>query len=175
MLSRSQMQSIVEATRDVVENREILERSMVLKGLDAFMDDESMIDDLENDLQSAGLRSGKDYMLDLDKGTLTIKKSTPKLKNVLRIYRLKEEAVEEENKDINKDNAEKAIQHDWATHIYHPSLGEVKVESHSLTEDGTIEEYYVKFKGLDVTVPAEEAQVTQEMSHGHGPKKKKKK
>ena len=169
------MQSIVEATRDVVENREILERSMVLKGLDAFMDDESMLDDLENDLQSAGLRSGKDYMLDLEKGTLTSKKSRPKLKNVLRLYRLKEEAVEEENKDINKDNAEKAIQHDWATHIYHPSLGEVKVESHSLTEDGTIEEYYVKFNGLDVTFPAEEAQVTQEMSHGHGPKKKKKK
>ena len=88
------MQSIVEATRDVVENREILEKAMVLKGLDAFMDDESMIDDLENDLQSAGLRSGRDYMLDLDKGTLTIKKSTPKLKNVLRIYRLKEEVTE---------------------------------------------------------------------------------
>tara|TARA_B000000565_G_C23675415_1_gene335903 strand:- start:217 stop:381 length:165 start_codon:yes stop_codon:yes gene_type:complete len=54
-------------------------------------------------------------------------------------------------------------------------LGEVKVESHSLTEDGTIEEYYVKFKGLDVTVPAEEAKVILSMSHGHGPKKKKKK
>jgi hypothetical protein len=106
------MQSIVDVTRDVVENKEILERSKVFKGLDAFMDDESMIDDLENDLQSAGLRSGKDYILDLDKGTLTIKKSTPGLKNVLRIYRLKEEAVEEENKDINKDNVEKAIQHD---------------------------------------------------------------
>ena len=45
-------------------------------------------------------------------------------------------------KDLNKTNVDRAIRHDWATHIYHPNLGEVKVESHSLTEDGIIEEIF---------------------------------
>ena len=49
--------------------------------------------------------------------------------------------------DINKVNANKAIRHDWATHIEHPSLGAFKVEGHSLDEDGTIEEYYVMYEG----------------------------
>ena len=80
-----------------------------------------------------------------------------------------------ENKDINKSNVDKAIQHDWATHIYHPSLGEVKVDSHSLTEDGVIEEYYVKHEGKDYTFKAEDVKVTKEMSHGHSKKAKKKK
>ena len=55
------------------------------------------------------------------------------------------------NKDLNKVNVDKAIGHDWATHIHHPSLGEVKVESHSLTEKGEIEEYYVVVKGKEYT------------------------
>ena len=80
-----------------------------------------------------------------------------------------------ESKDINKSNVDKAIYHDWATHIYHPSLGEVKVHSHSLSEDGTIEEYYVKHEGKQYTFNAKDVKVTKEMSHGHGPKKKKKK
>lgn len=172
-MKSSTMYSLVEAARVVTEAREI-----TLKGLKAFANDESMLDDLENDLQGAGLKPMKDYVLDQKKGTLTLKNKgamkNRKIDNIKRIYRLKEDLVSED-KDINKTNVDKAIQHDWATHIYHPSLGEVKVESHSLTEDGTIEEYYVKFKGLDVTVPAKEAEVTQEMSHGHGPKKKKKK
>ena len=30
----------------------------------------------------------------------------------------------EMSKDLEKQNVNKAIQHDWATHIKHPSLGE---------------------------------------------------
>ena len=84
------------------------------------------------------------------------------------------------NKDINKVNVDKAIQHDWATHIHHPSLGEVKVESHSLTENGEIEEYHIVLQGKEYTFNAEDVKVTQMQEHQHGPKpisssKKKKK
>ena len=54
-------------------------------------------------------------------------------------------------------------------------MGEVKVDSHSLTEDGVIEEYYVKHEGKDYTFKAEDVKVTKEMSHGHSKKAKKKK
>ena len=78
--------------------------------------------------------------------------------------------------DLNTKNVNKAIQHDWATHIKQPSLGEkfVKVDDHSLTEDGVIEEYYVTHKGKSVTIQANEVTELQGESHGHAPKKKKK-
>ena len=81
----------------------------------------------------------------------------------------------EMQKVLNKANVDKAIKHDWATHIYHPSLGEVKVESHSLDEDGTIEEYYVVHEGKEITLEASKVKVTKMESHGHSPKPKKKK
>jgi|TARA_A100001388_G_scaffold202962_1_gene153993 hypothetical protein len=54
-------------------------------------------------------------------------------------------------------------------------LGEVKVESHSLDEDGTIEEYYVVHEGKEITLEASKVKVTKMESHGHSPKPKKKK
>ena len=76
--------------------------------------------------------------------------------------------------DLNTTNSNKAIRHDWATHIKHPSLGAFKVESHSLDEDGKIEEYYVVHEGYEITLPAVEITVLEEMSHSHGKKSKKK-
>ena len=78
---------------------------------------------------------------------------------------------------LNKTNSDKAIQHDWATHIKHPSLGEemVKVENHSLTEDGIIEEYYVIHEGEEVTIQANEVTESHGGSHSHEAKPKKKK
>ena len=71
----------------------------------------------------------------------------------------------------------KAITHNWATHIKHPSLGEdwVEVESHSLTEDGIIEEYYVEYKGESITIQADEVIESHGGKHEHEPKEKKKK
>ena len=77
--------------------------------------------------------------------------------------------------DINKVNANKAIRHDWATHIEHPSLGAFKVEGHSLDEDGTIEEYYVMYEGEEYIVPAEVVKVTKMQEHKHLAAQKKKK
>ena len=79
-----------------------------------------------------------------------------------------------EFKEITKFQTE-PIKHQWATHIYHPSLGEVKVESHSLTEDGIIEEYYIIIEGEEYAISAEQVKVTKMESHGHSPKPKKKK
>ena len=83
-MNRKQFRSLQEAAIQVHE------KMVVLKGLNAFKKDESMIDDLENDLQSAGLKPNRDYKLDLKKGTVTIMKDSPKLKNIKRIYRLRE-------------------------------------------------------------------------------------
>ena len=82
-----------------------------------------------------------------------------------------------EFKNLNKTNVNRAIGHDWATHIKHPSLGEkfVEVESHSLTEDGVIEEYYVEHKGESVTIQANEVTEAHGGKHEHEPKEKKKK
>ena len=81
----------------------------------------------------------------------------------------------EMQKTLNKVNVDKAIKHDLATHIYHPSLGEVKVESHSLDEDGTIEEYYVVHEGKEITLEASKVKVTQTQEHMHLKASKKKK
>lgn len=79
------------------------------------------------------------------------------------------------NKTLNKVNVDKSIRHDWATHIYHPSLGEIKVENHSLTKSGEIEEYYVVVEGEEYTFNAEDVEVTKMQEHMHTSKKKKKK
>ena len=88
-MKSSTMYSLVDAARVVTEAREI-----VLKGLKAFANDESMLDDLENDLQGAGLKPTKDYVLDQKKGTLTLKnKGAMKIRkndNIKRIYIIKE-------------------------------------------------------------------------------------
>ena len=81
------------------------------------------------------------------------------------------------NKDLNTKNVNKAIQHDWATHIKHPSLGEdfVEVGSHSLTEGGVIEEYYVTYEDESITIQANEVTEAHGGSHSHEEKPKKKK
>ena len=80
------------------------------------------------------------------------------------------------------NSASDAIQHRWALTIAHPGLGEEDEEfavvDHSLTSDGIIEEYYVKYKGQLVSVPADEAKVVVIKEHdeetAHGAKAKKK-
>ena len=83
----------------------------------------------------------------------------------------------EMSKDLEKQNVNKAIQHDWATHIHHPSLGEdfVEVVDHSLTEDGVIEEYYVTYTGTLLTIQVNEVTEAHGGSHSHESKPKKKK
>ncbi len=83
------------------------------------------------------------------------------------------------------NSAADAVQHTWAKTIAHPGLGEEDEEfavvDHSLTSDGIIEEYYVKYKGQLVSVPADEARVVvikehdEETAHGAKAKKKVKK
>ena len=51
----------------------------------------------------------------------------------------------------------------------------VEVKSHSLTEDGIIEEYYVIHENEEVTIQANEVSESHGGSHSHGAKSKKKK
>ena len=71
--------------------------------------------------------------------------------------------------DINKKNADKLVKHHWASHIKHSSLCEkyVKVDSHSLTDDGIVNEFYVTHKGKSVTIPKNEVTDMIEKIHGH--------
>ena len=83
------------------------------------------------------------------------------------------------------NSAADAVQHTWAKTIAHPGLGEEDEEfavvDHSLTSNGVIEEYYVKYNGQLVSVPADEATVVvikehdEETAHGAKAKKKVKK
>ena len=73
----------------------------------------------------------------------------------------------------------KSLVHNWATHITHPSLGteELEVVSHSLDEDGRIEQYRVSAPersqiNSTIVLEASEVTVTREQSHKHPPKKK---
>jgi hypothetical protein len=55
-------------------------------------------------------------------------------------------------------------------------LGEdfVKVDDHSLTESGVIEEYYVTYEGKFTTIQANEVTEMRSEAHLHSSKKKKK-
>lgn len=90
-----------------------------------------------------------------------------------------------EAKDLDADNAEKAIKHDCATHVVHKEHGEGKCVPgmHTLeeNEDGTgyVTHYDVMFEGEDgpyivEDCPVEELEIVQEMNHGHMKKKSKK-
>ena len=71
--------------------------------------------------------------------------------------------------DINKKNPDKLVKHHWASHIKHSSLGEkyVKVDSHSLNDDGLVTEFYVTHKGKSVTIPKNEVTDMIEKNHSH--------
>ena len=90
-----------------------------------------------------------------------------------------------EAKDVDADNAEKALKHDCATHVVHKEHGEGKCVPgmHTLeeNEDGTgyVTHYDVMFDGEEgpyivEDCPVEELEIVQEMNHGHMKKKSKK-
>lgn len=99
--------------------------------------------------------------------------------------KLGEEAEIEEAKDVDADNAEKALKHDCATHVVHKEHGEGRCVPgmHTLeeNEDGTgyVTHYDVMFDGEEgpfivEDCPVEELEITQESNHGHMRKKSKK-
>ena len=71
--------------------------------------------------------------------------------------------------DINKKNADKLVKHHWASHIKHSSLGEkyVKVDSHSLTDDGIVNEFHVTHNGKSVKIPRSEVTEMIAKEHSH--------
>ena len=90
--------------------------------------------------------------------------------------------VIEETDGYNKLTKESGeIPHNWATHVEwkvstKKQMGEGTVVEHTLTEDGSIEFYTVKFgKKLYENVPSDKLKVTKVKEHSHGPKRKKKK
>lgn len=71
--------------------------------------------------------------------------------------------------DINTKNADKLKKHHWASHVKHSSLGEkyVKVDSHSLDDDGLVTEFYVTHEGKSVTIPRSEVTEMIAKEHSH--------
>lgn len=84
-----------------------------------------------------------------------------------------------ESKDLNTDNAAKALEHDCATHVQHEQYGMGKCipGQHTLVAidetRGYVTHYDVEFDhGIEEDVAVEDLKIISEMSHGH-PKKKK--
>lgn len=81
--------------------------------------------------------------------------------------------------DMNKANADKAIQHDCATHVEHAEWGKGQPisEQHTIVETapgvGYVTHYDVMFEhGIEKNVAVEDLNILAEMSHGHSKKKK---
>lgn len=84
-----------------------------------------------------------------------------------------------EAKDLNTDNAAKALQHDCATHVQHEQygLGKCIPGQHTLVAidetRGYVTHYDVEFEhGIVEDVAVEDLKIIDEMSHGHPRKKK---
>ena len=89
------------------------------------------------------------------------------------LYASKEEAV-----DLDKANADKAVQHDCATHVEHADWGKGQPisEQHTIVETapgvGYVTHYDVMFEhGIEKNVAVEDLDILSEMSHGHSKKK----
>ena len=81
--------------------------------------------------------------------------------------------------DMNKANADKAIQHDCATHVEHAEWGKGQPisEQHTIVETapgvGYVTHYDVMFEhGIEKNVAVKDLDILAEMSHGHSKKKK---
>ena len=81
--------------------------------------------------------------------------------------------------DMNKANADKAIQHDCATHVEHAEWGKGQPisEQHTIVETapgvGYVTHYDVMFEhGIEKDVAVEDLTILAEMSHGHSKKKR---
>ena len=88
-------------------------------------------------------------------------------------------AMAKEAADLNKDNAEKAIKHDCATHVEHAEWGKGQPISgqHTIVEtaegEGYVTHYDVMFEhGIEKDVSVDDLTILAEMSHGHSRKKK---
>ena len=88
-------------------------------------------------------------------------------------------AMAKEAADLNKDNAEKAIRHDCATHVEHAEWGKGQPISgqHTIVEtsegEGYVTHYDVMFEhGIEKDVSVDDLTILAEMSHGHSRKKK---
>ena len=84
-----------------------------------------------------------------------------------------------ESKDLNKDNAEKAVNHDCASHVEHSEWGPgiCIPEEHTIVEtsegQGYVTHYDVQFlHGIEKNVPIAEMKVIKSSHHGHMKKKK---
>ena len=77
-----------------------------------------------------------------------------------------------------KKKTNKSIYHTWATHAVHRECtdkGTGRVVHHTLTEQGEIEFYNVKWENgtVETNIPASLLELTIVQEHSHGPKKKK--
>ena len=85
---------------------------------------------------------------------------------------------QKEAADLDKSNADKAIQHDCATHVEHAEWGKGHPisEQHTIVETapgvGYVTHYDVMFEhGVEKNVAVEDLDILAEMSHGHKKKK----
>jgi hypothetical protein len=105
-------------------------------------------------------------------------KAAKKAKNRTAGIATAADKLAKEAADLNKANADKAIQHDCATHVEHTTWGKGTPISgeHTIVETteghGYVTHYDVMFEhGIEKNVAVEELDILSEMSHGHSKKK----
>ena len=106
-------------------------------------------------------------------------KASKKAKNRTAGIATAADKLAKESADLNTANADKAIQHDCATHVEHTTWGKGTPISgeHTIVETteghGYVTHYDVMFEhGIEKNVSVKDLDILSEMSHGHSKKKK---
>ena len=159
-MSTEIMRKLADAYKQVNESKFIIPEDIPVDERDMFMAK-----------AAAAHKAGKSHftMPNGKKHPVTMKKDTAKAVN----------SSANEAKDLNKTNADKAIQHDCATHVEHSEWGEGHPISgmHTIVEtspgQGYVTHYDIVFEhGIEKNVSVDDLTIISEMSHGHSKKKK---
>ena len=158
-MSNEIMRKLADAYKKVNESKFIIPEDIPVDERDMFMAK-----------AAAAHKAGQSHFtMNGKKHPVTMKKDTANAVN----------SSTNEAKDLDKTNADKAIQHDCATHVEHSKWGKGNPISgmHTIVEtspgQGYVTHYDIVFEhGIEKNVSVDDLTILSEMSHGHSRKKK---
>ena len=158
-MSNEIMRKLADAYKKVNESKFVIPEDIPVDERDMFMAK-----------AAAAHKAGQSHFtMNGKKHPVTMKKDTANAVN----------SSTNEAKDLDKTNADKAIQHDCATHVEHSKWGKGNPISgmHTIVEtspgQGYVTHYDIVFEhGIEKNVSVDDLTIISEMSHGHSKKKK---
>lgn len=174
MRFKEHVKAVGQALEEVQEKMSAKEKNMDPVGkADADIDNDGDVDKSDKYLHNRRKAISKNVKK--NKGETAV--MNPKMKTTSKDKGNEMEA--KESKDLDKDNAEKAVNHDCASHVEHSEWGPgiCIPEEHTIVEtsegEGYVTHYNVQFlHGIEESVPVNEMKVIKSSSHGHMKKKK---